>query len=92
MSKILPQAVDELEAARRLAEEQRRVVVKLRRRARMAVEISLPALLLAVVAVWFGVQSNQNARTIEANANLAATRLAEAVVNANLAVTKQARC
>lgn len=65
------------------AEEQARAAANLRKRAVWIAGVGAVAILLAIAAAGFGVSSSRNA-------NLAATREAEAQANANLAATRAA--
>ncbi len=60
------------------AEAQEQAAASLRKRAVQLAVVSLVALLLAIAAGVFGVQSNQNAKEARNNAELAATRQAQA--------------
>lgn len=84
------------EEALALAQERMRAAAHLRKRAIWLAGIGVVAVLAAIAASWFGWQSKQNAdlaatRGAEAiaNQNIAATRAAEAQANANLAATRE---
>ncbi len=82
----------ELETAQKLAEteraraeEQERAASGLRRRAYILGGVLVVAVLLAIVAFFFAQQSSDNAAEAQANAQLAATREAEAVAESDRA-------
>ena len=72
----------ELQAAVTLAETQQRSAARLRRRNRVIIGAGLAALLLAVLAGLFGMQSNQNATRADQNAAQAQSNLNVAQANA----------
>ncbi len=81
----------------REAEAQARSAARLRQRARIAIGVGAVAIVFAIIAGWFGVQSGRNANLAEtrqaeaqSNADLAATRAIEALDSANLAATREA--
>ena len=80
----------ELEAAQNLAETEARAVVSLRKRAMLLGGVGLVAVVLAIVAALFGLQSSQNAAEAQANAEIAAAQEATAQANANLAAAQEA--
>ena len=61
----------ELEAAQKLAETERRSLIRLRSRNRVITTIGFIAIILALVAGMFGTQSNQNALASQNNAETA---------------------
>jgi WD40 repeat protein len=72
------------------AEEQAQAAARLRRQRLGLVGAGFIALVLAVVAVGFGMSSSRNATIASENADLAATRAAESQENANIAATREA--
>lgn len=86
----LEQAQVLAEEQRQRAEEQARAAARLRRQRMGLIGAGVVALLLAVTAVSFGLSSSRNARLASDNADLAATREAEARANADLAATRAA--
>ena len=85
---LTAQKLAETEHAR--AEEQAQAAGTLRRRAAFLVGALVVAALLALTAVFFARQSNQNALVAQDNANLAVTRQAEAQAEAQQRATAQA--
>ena len=88
----------ELETAQKLAEteharaeEQSRAAAGLRQRALWLAGVSAVAVLLAMAAGLFGVQSSRNAQEAQANAQLAATREAQALAAEATAVAERER-
>lgn len=82
----------ELEAAQRLAESERRSVLKLRNRNRMITTIGVLAILLAVLAGTFGLSSNRNSQqaqaaraTAQVESQTRATAEANAIAERNIA-------
>jgi WD40 repeat protein len=72
------------------AKEQAQAATSLRKRAVWLALAGVVAVILAIFAGIFGVTSTRNANLAATNANVAATREAEAKANANLAATRAA--
>jgi WD40 repeat protein len=62
------------EAERQRAEEQQQAAVNLRKRALIATGVGVIAVIFAIVAIWLGAQSNQNAARAEQEAYRATSR------------------
>ena len=80
----------ELEAAQELAETQARATASLRKRALLLAGVGGVAVILAIVAGLFGLQSSRNAAEARLNAEAAAAQEATAQANADLAATQEA--